>query len=59
MEQAQQLVDALLKLDGDIEPMLALSADDAQVSNVASPTSSPASTAPAPSGPSTRPPWGR
>ncbi|WP_223640257.1 nuclear transport factor 2 family protein [Corallococcus sp. EGB] len=39
MERAQRFVDALLKLeqDGDIEPMVALFADDAQVSNVASP----------------------
>jgi ketosteroid isomerase-like protein len=39
LERAQRFVDALLKLEeqGDIEPMVALFADDAQVSNVASP----------------------
>ncbi|NOK16672.1 nuclear transport factor 2 family protein [Corallococcus carmarthensis] len=40
MERAQRFVDALLKLEehGDIEPMVALFTDDAQVSNVASPS---------------------
>ncbi|MCY1040994.1 nuclear transport factor 2 family protein [Corallococcus sp. bb12-1] len=40
MERAQRFVDALLKLEaeGDMESLLALFADDAQVSNVASPS---------------------
>lgn len=39
MERAQRFVDALAKLEqgGDLEPLLALFSDDAQVSNVASP----------------------
>ena len=38
MERAQRFVDALAKLEenGDVEPLLALFGDDAQVSNVAS-----------------------
>ena len=38
MERAQRFVDALAKLeaDGDMEPLLSLFSDDAQVSNVAS-----------------------
>ena len=39
MERAQRFVDALAKLEenGDVEPLLELFSDDAQVSNVASP----------------------
>ncbi|AKQ70228.1 hypothetical protein A176_007140 [Myxococcus hansupus] len=38
MERAQRFVDALAKLEerGDLEPLIALFSDDAQVSNVAS-----------------------